>query len=60
MTKKDYVDILKWVIQLQVDNTNRELQEDIIIDESYLQGVKAGLQIALDKIEASMFLVDEE
>lgn len=60
MTVKDYVEVLKLAIQLQVDNTNKELSADRIIDESYLRGVKAGLEIALDKIEISMFLVDEE
>lgn len=60
MTKKDYVEVLKFAIQLQVDEVNRELSADIILNESYLQGVKTGLQIALDKIEASMFLVDKE
>lgn len=60
MTKRDYVDVLKFAIQLQVDEVNKELSADIILDESYLRGVKAGLQIALDKIEASMFLVDKE
>jgi hypothetical protein len=60
MTKRDYVDVLKFAIQLQVDEVNKELSADIILNEDYLQGVKAGLQIALDKIEASMFLVDKE
>lgn len=60
MTTKDYVDVLKYAIRLQVDNVNEELSADIIIDEGYLRGVKTGLQIALDKIEASMFLVNKE
>lgn len=60
MTTENYVEVLKFAIQLQVDNVNRELSADIILNEDYLQGVKAGLQIALDKIEASMFLVDKE
>jgi hypothetical protein len=60
MTTENYVEVLKFAIQLQVDEVNKELSADIILNEDYLQGVKAGLQIALDKIEASMFLVDKE
>ena len=60
MTTENYVEVLKFAIQLQVDNVNKELSADIILNEDYLQGVKAGLQIALDKIEASMFLVNKE
>lgn len=60
MPTENYVEVLKYAIQLQVDNVNEELSANIIIDESYLRGVKAGVQIALDKIEASMFLVDKE
>ena len=60
MDLKGYTDVLKFAIQLQVDEVNKELSADIILNEDYLQGVKRGLQIALDKIEASMFLVDKE
>jgi hypothetical protein len=60
MTTENYVEVLKFAIQLQVDEVNTELQADIILDESYLRGVKTGLEIALGKIEASMFLVDKE
>jgi hypothetical protein len=60
MDLKGYSDVLKFAIQIQLDSVNKELQSDIILDESYLRGVKTGLQIALDKIEASMFLVDKE
>lgn len=60
MTTENYVEVLKFAIQLQVNEVNKELQADIILDESYLRGVKTGLEIALGKIEASMFLVDKE
>ena len=60
MTTKDYVEVLKYAIQLQVDNVNEELSVDTILNADYSQGVKAGLQIVLDKIEASMFLVNKE
>lgn len=59
MTIKDYAEVLKFAIKINLDSVNEELSEAIIIDESYLQGVKTGLQIALEKIDASMFLVEK-
>jgi hypothetical protein len=59
MTKKDYADVLRFAIKLQVDYIDEELQEEGC-DTRYLEGVKAGLQIALDKIDASMFLAEKE
>lgn len=59
MTIKDYADILKWAINIQIEDVKKELSEPIIIDESYLQGVRTGLKIALEKIEASMFLAEK-
>lgn len=59
MSIKDYAEVLKFAIQLQVDEVKKELSEEIIIDESYLQGIKQGLEIALQKIDASMFLAEK-
>lgn len=59
MTIKDYAEVLKFAIQINLDSVNEELSEAIIIDESYLQGVKQGLKIALEKIDASMFLAEK-
>lgn len=59
MSIKDYAEVLRFAIQLQVDEVKKELSEEIIIDESYLQGVRQGLEIALEKIEASKFLMEK-
>ena len=59
MSIKDYAEVLRFAIKLQVDEVKKELSEAIIIDESYLQGVRAGLEIALQKIDASMFLAEK-
>lgn len=59
MTKKDYAGVLKFAIKLQINYTDEELQKEGC-DTRYLEGVKAGLNIALDKIEASMFLTEKE
>lgn len=58
MTKKEYADILKFAINLQIDYEKEELEHPFA-DENYISGVIAGLRIALDKIEASRFLTEE-
>ncbi len=61
MSIKDYAEVLRFAIQLQVDEVKKELSEEIIIDENerYLEGIKQGLEIALQKIEASKFLMEK-
>lgn len=59
MSTKDYTEVLKYVIKLQIDGINEELNETFIRNEDYLEGIKRGLEIALEKIDASMFLVKE-
>ena len=59
MNKKEYAELLKNVIQLQINYTDEELKQGGF-NTDYLQGVKTGLQIAIQKIEASMFLTDKE
>ncbi len=58
MTIKDYADILKWAIKTQIDYQKEEINEPYA-DENFHHGVITGLMIALDKIEASMFLAKE-
>ncbi len=58
MTIKDYAGVLKWAIQNQIDYQKEEIQQPYA-DENFHSGVITGLQIALDKIEASMFLAKE-
>lgn len=57
MTIKDYADILRFAIKLQIDYEKEEIQQPYA-DENYLSGVITGLRIALDKIDASMFLAE--
>ena len=52
---KDYANILKWAIKTQIEYVQEEMEKPYA-DENYYSGVINGLQIALDKIEASMFL----
>lgn len=59
MTKKDYADVLKFAIKTQIEYQKEEIQKPYA-DEQYHRGVIDGLQIALDKINASMFLAEKE
>ena len=59
MTLKDYAEVLKFAIKLQIDGVNEEINEGITINEDYLEGIKQGLEIALQKIDASMFLTEK-
>ena len=59
MSIKDYADVLRFAIKLQVDEVKKELSDEILIDERYLEGIKQGLEIALQKIDASMFLTEK-
>lgn len=62
MTIKDYAEVLKWAIKTQVEYIEEEEEKAYengdYEGERYLGGVKAGLQIALEKIDASMFLAE--
>ena len=59
MTKKEYAEVLKAVIKMQLVSVQEDLKMKDYDDE-YLEGVVQGLDIALDKIEASMFLTEKE
>ena len=59
MEIKGYMDIMKWVIQNQIEYTKEEANEGTFATEymeGYYGGIVRGLEIALEKIEASMFL----
>jgi len=59
MTNKDYSEVLKFAIRAQIAYVESELAHDLPYErERYLEGVISGLDIALEKIEASMFLVE--
>ena len=59
MTMKDYAELLKGVIKMQIGYKEEELQECNAMREDYLNGVISGLYIALEKIDASMFLAEK-
>jgi hypothetical protein len=58
MDIKSYADILRWAIKTQIEYQNEEIQKPWA-DERFHEGVIVGLQIALDKIDASMFLAKD-
>lgn len=58
MDLKSYADILKFAIQMQIEYEKEEIQKPFA-DEEYLSGVITGLRIAMDKIDASMFLTEK-
>lgn len=57
MTIKDYAEVLKWAIKTQIDYQKEEIQQPYA-DEKFHDGVIMGLRIALEKIDASMFLAE--
>lgn len=59
MDKKSYADILKFAIKTQIDYVVEEMDTCRPERYDYLDGVVRGLEIALDKINASMFLVEK-
>lgn len=58
MDIKAYTDILKWVMKSQIDYVRDEAESEAqtIEKAAYYEGIEKGLEIALEKIEASMFL----
>lgn len=58
MDLKSYADVLKFAIQMQIEYEKEEIQRPFA-EEEYLRGVICGLRIALDKIDASMFLAEK-
>ena len=59
MTKKEYADVLKAVIKMQMISAKKNW-EDKGCEDEYLEGVVRGLDIALEKIDASMFLTEKD
>lgn len=55
-TAKEYAEILKAVLKMQIGYIQENPRYD---DSKYLQGQKEGLRIALEKIEASNFLMED-
>lgn len=56
---KDYADILRFAIKLQIDCVEEEMeQEERYLEKTYMEGIRRGLQIALEKIDSSAFLME--
>lgn len=62
MDIKSYMDILKWVMKSQIDYVREESNSkaDTEYMAGFYQGVERGLELALEKIDASMFLAEKE
>ena len=58
MELSSYMDILKFAINGQIKYVEEEMDAPFANIE-YLDGVRRGLEIALDKIEASRFLAEK-
>lgn len=62
MTIKGYADILKWAMRTQIEYVEEEANKGFCKtteEASYYEGIKKGLEIALEKIDASMFLAEK-
>ena len=59
MTIKNYADVLRFAIQLQIRDAQDEVSHAESYErEQYLDGVVTGLRIALEKIDAADFLTE--
>lgn len=59
MTIKSYAEVLKWAMKSQIEYVKDEASSGLcktLEEASYYEGIKRGLEIALEKIDASMFL----
>lgn len=59
MTIKDYADVLRFGIKMQLSYEEEVLQKCDAMNEDYVEGIITGLHIALEKIDASMFLAEK-
>ena len=57
MNKKEYADILKFALRLQIDYIEEDMEKPFANYE-YLEGMRRGLEIAMEKIDASAFLTE--
>ena len=55
-TAKEYAEILKAVLKMQIGYIQENPRYD---GNEYLQGQEEGLRIALEKIDASQFLMED-
>lgn len=61
MDIKGYMDIMKFVMRSQIECVKEEMDEPRLeteYTEGYYAGIIRGLEIAMEKIDASMFLAE--
>lgn len=58
MDIKSYADVLRFAIKMQIGYEEEVLQKCDAMNEDYVEGIITGLNIALEKIDASMFLAE--
>lgn len=58
MNTKDYAEVLKFAIELQIGYVKEDIEKTIFFDQNYYDGIISGLRMALDKIESSKFLFE--
>ena len=62
MDIKGYMDIMKWDMKTQIENAREEANKEAFTSEymeGYYGGIVRGFEIALEKIDASMFLAEK-
>ena len=61
MDKQEYAEVLKSVLQMQKYEVNDEIRSRLYngCNVDFLEGVVRGLEIAIEKIEASEFLTEK-
>lgn len=64
MSIKDCAEVLKWAIKAQIGYIADDTEDGISVGDAeyhrgYYEGMQRGLEIALEKIDASMFLAKE-
>ena len=63
MDIKGYADIMRWVLRTQIEYAKEEANDGEFASEymeGYYGGIVRGLEIALEKIDASMFLAEKK
>lgn len=60
MDIKSYMDIMKWVMRNQIECAEEEANGTFATEymEGYYAGIVRGLEVAIEKIDASMFLAE--
>lgn len=64
MSIKDYAEVLRFAIKMQIGYIADDAENGISVGnadyhQGYYEGMQRGLEIALEKIDASMFLAKE-